>query len=225
MLYAKYWEGGVPVADIKLKANLREGIGSNKSRQLRGDKLIPAIVYGKEQENLVISIFENDLDKAYLEAGTSTIIDLVIDEKSQPVLIRDVQRHPYKNQYTHVDFLMVDMSETLKVTVPVVLDNRDEIRLQPSVLSQHIDEIEIECLPVDLPQTANYDVQDMEYGDQVLVSDLDIFSNDKITFLTDTDELVATLDEPKEETEEEELDLDEEAQDVPTVDETESEEE
>lgn len=213
------------MADIKLKANLREGIGSNKSRQLRGDKLIPAIVYGKEQENLVISIFENDLDKAYLEAGTSTIIDLVIDEKSQPVLIRDVQRHPYKNQYTHVDFLMVDMSETLKVTVPVVLDNRDEIRLQPSVLSQHIDEIEIECLPVDLPQTANYDVQDMEYGDQVLVSDLDIFSNDKITFLTDTDELVATLDEPKEETEEEELDLDEEAQDVPTVDETESEEE
>ena len=214
------------MADIKLKANLREGIGSNKSRQLRGDKLIPAIVYGKEQENLVISIFENDLDKAYLEAGPSTPTHLVIDEKSQPVLIRDVQRHPYKNQYTHVDFLMVDMSETLKVTVQVVLDNRDEIRLQPSVLSQHVGEVEIECLPVDLPQTANYDVQDMQYGDQVLVRDLDIFSNDKITFLTDADELVATLDEPKEESEED-LELDEtaEAQDVPTVDETESEEE
>ena len=66
----------------------------------------------------------------------------------------------------------------------------------------------------------------MQYGDQVLVRDLDIFSNDKITFLTDADELVATLDEPKEESEED-LELDEtaEAQDVPTVDETESEEE
>lgn len=214
------------MADIKLKANLREGIGSNKSRQLRGEKQIPAVVYGKEKENLIVSVFETALDKAYLEAGTSTIIDLEIDGITQPVLIREVQKHPYKNQYTHVDFLMVDMSETLKVTVQVVLDNRDEIRLQPSVLSQHVDEVEIECLPVDLPQTANYDVQDMQYGDQVLVRDLDIFSNDKITFLTDADELVATLDEPKEESEED-LELDEtaEAQDVPTVDETESEEE
>lgn len=210
------------MANIKLEANLRDGLGSNKSRQLRAKKLIPAVIYGKDKENINISIDEVALDKAFSEAGTANIIDLNIDGKEQPVLIRDVQTHPYKNQYTHADFLMVDMDEILRVVVPIVLENRGEIRLQPSVLTQQIDEVEIECLPIDIPGTAEYDVIDMEYGDQVYVRDLDIFENDKIEFLTDPDELVATLNEPDEEEipeEGEEADID--ASDVPTVEETE----
>lgn len=211
------------MADYKLSANLREGIGSNKSRQLRSKREIPGVVYGKDRENLNIYIHEINLDKVYSEAGESAIIDLEVDGNTVPVLIRDIQRHPYKNQYTHVDFLEVNMKETLKVFIPVVLENRNEIRLQPSVLSQHIDEVEIECLPGDIPQTAEFDVEDMQYGDQIYVKDLDIFSNDKLEFITDAEELVAVLHEPEEEVEEEETSVD--AADVPTVDETEESEE
>lgn len=211
------------MADIKLNANIREGIGSNKSRQLRAEKDIPAVVYGKDKENINITVFETDLDKAYAQAGTSVIVDLIIDGKNQPVLFRDVQRHPFKNQYLHVDFMMVDMTEALRVHVPIVLENRDEIWVQPSILAQNIEEVEIECLPADLPDSAVYDVQNMQYGDHVLISDLDIFGNDKITFITEADELVASLSEPREEAEEE--DIDGESADVPTVGETESDDE
>lgn len=209
------------MANFKLKADSREKTGSNKSRQLRSGRNIPGVVYGKDKESLNITVYEVDLDKAYSEAGTSAIIDLEINGKTIPVLIRDIQKHPYKNQYVHVDLLMLDMDETLRVFIPVVLENRNDIRLQPSVLNQQIEEVEIECLPMDIPQTAEYDVIDMQYGDQVLVRDLDIFGNDKLEFHTDPDELVAVLNEPEEEEEEIEETEDLDAADVPTVEETE----
>lgn len=213
------------MAKVTLEAHNRDYTGSNKARQHRRDHLIPAVIYGKNEDNKNIQVLEKDLDKAYKKVGTSAILTLDLDGEDILVLIRDVQMHPYKNQYTHVDFLAVNANEAIKVNIPIVLDNRDEIRLQPSVLAQQLDEIELECLPADIPQTANYDVIDMQYNDQVLVSDLDIFGNDKLTFITDPEELVAVLNYPEEETEEEETEESVDASDVPTVEETEESEE
>ncbi len=212
------------MADIKLNVELRDGIGKNKVNKLRADNVVPGVVYGKGEEPRTIAIVEKDLHKVYLSAGSSTIIDLVIGSETIPVLFKDVQKHPYKNRYTHVDFYMIDMKQSLRIQIPIVLEGRDDIVLQPSVLTQQLNEVDIECLPVDIPQSAVANVVDMQYGDQILVKDLDIFGNDKLTFWTDAEELVATLSEPREEEEiEEEIDGEIDAADVPTVGETESE--
>lgn len=216
------------MAEIKLNVEERETKGSIKARAMRREQQIPGVIYGQGKDAVCISIIEKELDKAYLSAGSSTIIHLVLDDESIPVLFKDVTRHPYKNQYTHVDFYKVDMAEELRVEIPIVLEGRDEIILQPSVLAQALTEVEIECLPADIPHTASYNVIDMQYGDTVLVEDLDIYGDDRFTFLSEGDELVASLIEPEEEIFDEDLEgeLEEvDAADVPTVGETEEDEE
>ncbi|MDO5718135.1 MAG: 50S ribosomal protein L25 [Tissierellia bacterium] len=214
------------MAEIKLNAEMRDSIGKNKVNKLRAKQIIPGVIYGKGEDTRTITVTEKDLAKVYTQAGTSTIVDIVIDGEATPVLLKEVQKHPYKNQYTHVDFYALNMKELLKINIPIVLEGRDEIKLQPSVLAQQMNEVEIECLPVDIPQSAVANVIDMQYGDQILVKDLDIFSDEKLTFLVDPEELVATLSEPREEEiEEEEEALDVDAADVPTVDETEEDSE
>ena len=198
--------------ELKLNAQLRDVKGTGASRQLRRENIVPAQLYQRDKENVNLQVVAKELDKIIAEAGTSTIISLVIDGEDHKVLIRDYQRHPYKNQYLHVDFLGVNLDEKLRVSVPVVLLNRDDIYVQPSVLMQHLEEIEIEALPMDIPSHAELDVQTMEYDDTFYVKDLEVVNNDKVEVLTDLEEAVVTLSEPVEE------DLDEEVEDVDAAD-------
>ncbi len=205
-----------------LNLTKREVAGKNKVDKLRQNKQIPGIIYSKGKEALKITAVEKELMKVYSEAGTSNIVSVNIDGDQQKVLFKDIQRHPFKNQVLHFDLYLVDMSEKLRVTIPVVLLNRDDIKAQPSVLLQTLDELEIECLPVDLPSEATYDVMSMQIGDQVTVADLDVAQNEKIEIFNEMDEIVASLQEPREEVIDEETE--EVSADVPTVSETESEE-
>lgn len=198
--------------ELKLNAQLRDVKGTGASRQLRRENIVPAQLYQRDKENVNLQVVAKELDKIIAEAGTSTIISLVIDGEDHKVLIRDYQRHPYKNQYLHVDFLGVNLDEKLRVSVPVVLLNRDDIYVQPSVLMQHLEEIEIEALPMDIPSQVELDVQTMEYDDTFYVKDLEVVNNDKVEVLTDLEEAVVTLSEPVEE------DLDEEVEDVDAAD-------
>ena len=187
------------MSELKLNAQLRETKGSGASRQLRRENIVPAQLYQRDKENVSLQVVEKELDKVVGQAGTSAIIKLVVDGKEHNVLIRDYQRHPYKNQYLHVDFLGVNMDEKLKVSIPVVLLNRDDIYVQPSVLMQHLEEIEIEALPADIPGQIELDVQKMEYDDSFFVKDLDLVNDDKVEVLTDLEETIVTLVEPQEE--------------------------
>lgn len=198
--------------ELKLNAQLRDVKGSGASRQLRRENIVPAQLYQRDKENVNLQVVAKELDKIIAEAGTSTIISLVIDGEDHKVLIRDYQRHPYKNQYLHVDFLGVNLDEKLRVSVPVVLLNRDDIYVQPSVLMQHLEEIEIEALPMDIPSQVELDVQTMEYDDTFYVKDLEVVNDDKVEVLTDLEEAVVTLSEPVEEN------LDEEVEDVDAAD-------
>lgn len=212
------------MAEFKLSAEPRQGVGKNKVDKLRVEELIPAVVYGKGEENTLVTVSAREFDRVYKQAGSNALIDLAFDGKTKPVLVKDIQRHPYKNQYLHIDFYLINMKESIKVMVPVVLEGRDSIRVQPSVLMQLVNEVEVECLPNDIPQHATVNVEAMEIGDQITVEDLDVASNDQLTVLSDREEIIATLSLPREEVEEEELD-EEISMDVPTVSETESSEE
>ncbi len=208
------------MADIKLAVALREGVGKNTTDKLRREKIVPAVYYVSGEENINVQVSQREFEKAFMEAGSSAIVDLTLDGKTYPVIIKDVQKHPYKNQYVHVDFQGVRMDETIRVTVPIVLVGRDEIRLQPSVLTHALTEVEVECLPAYIPQTAEVTVTDMQYDDNFFVRDLDIFGDANITIHTPEDELVASLSEPRESVEVETEGVD--AADVPTVGETET---
>lgn len=211
----------------KLKLNLRDGKGKNKVDKMRRDSMVPGVVYGNNKEPKNVTVVEKELIKVIEEAGTSNIIDVDLDGDSFKVLFKEIQNHPFKNKVLHFDMFEVNMTEKIRVSIPVVLEGRDEIRVQPSILFQHLDEVEIEVLPGDLPSDAIVNVVEMQIGDTYTVADLDIAKNDKIEILTEMDTAVATLSEPKSEEEiDEELAGDTETSaEVPTVDETEAKEE
>ncbi|WP_282926559.1 50S ribosomal protein L25 [Helcococcus kunzii] len=204
------------MSEFKLNAERRGSTGTGHSRQLRAEKLVPAQLYQRNEENINLQVEEKDLDKIIETAGTSAIISLMIDGEEKNVLIREYQRHPFKNQYLHVDFLGVKMDELLRVSVPVVLLNRDDIKLQPSVLMQQLEEVEIETLPTNIPQQVELDVQNMQYGDTFIVDDIEELKDDKYTILTDLEEVVCTLVEPEEEIIEDEVE-DVDAADVEVI--------
>ena len=212
------------MADLVLNANNREATGKNKVNKLRTEELIPGVIYAKGEENLNVQFTSRDFDKVLRQAGTSTIITLDVDGDKKDVLIKDYQTHPYKNQYLHVDFQGINQNETIRVSVPVILLGRDDIKIDQSVLVQNIDTVDVECLPKYIPQTAEVDVTEIQIGDNKTIADLDIFANDDITILAEEDDIVCSLQEVQEvEIPEDEEAEDVEAADVPTVDETEEE--
>lgn len=213
------------MADLVLNANNREATGKNKVNKLRAEELIPGVIYAKGEENLNVQFTSRDFDKVLRQAGTSTIITLDVDGDKKDVLIKDYQTHPYKNQYLHVDFQGINQNETIRVSVPVILLGRDDIKIDQSVLVQNIDTIEVECFPRYIPQTAEVDVTEIQIGDNRTVADLDIFGNDDITILAEEDDVICSLQEVQEvEIPEDEETEEADAADVPTVDETEDEE-
>lgn len=212
------------MTEYKLNAMKREGSGKNRVDKLRAAGQIPAVIYQKGEENELVQVKDLEFAHVYNKAGSSSLVDLVVDSETKKVLIKEVQRHPYRNEVLHVDFQGVRMDEAVRLMVPVVLLHRDEIRVQPSILLQMIDEIEVECLPGDIPAQAEVDVENMQIGDVITIADLDVSKNEKVNVLVDENEPVASLNEPQEEVVEEETEGEStEAADVPVVGEEEKE--
>lgn len=212
------------MADIVLNSEKREAVGKNKVNKLRQQAIVPGVVYAKDKENINVQFTSRDFEKVLSQAGTTTIIDLDIDGEKVPVLIKDYQMHPFKSQFFHVDFQAINAKEAIRVSVPVYLNGRDDIRVEPSVLVQNIDTVEVECLPMYIPQYAELDVVDMQIGDSFTVADFDIAKDENINILLEADEVVCSLQEPQEEVVVDEDDEGESAADVPTVNETEEKE-
>lgn len=211
------------MTEYKLNAMKREGSGKNRVDKLRAAGQIPAVIYQKGEENELVQVKDLEFAHVYNKAGSSSLVDLVVDSDTKKVLIKEVQRHPYRNEVLHVDFQGVRMDEAVRLMVPVVLLHRDEIRVQPSILLQMIDEIEVECLPGDIPAQAEVDVENMQIGDVITIADLDVSKNEKVNVLVDENEPVASLNEPQEESAQEEEEESTEAADVPVVGEEEKE--
>ncbi len=208
---------------IKLQVEKREGLGKNIAKKLRRQGQIPGVLYGKG-ESTAVKVSRGDFDRVYKMAGTSTIIDLEIEGETFPTLIKEVQEHPFKDQYLHVDFQKVDMNKPVKVIVPIVLTGKENIKLQPSVLVQQLDEIEIECLPKYIPESAQVDVSNIDFNTPIYVSDLDVSKNENITVLEEPDVLVATLVSAVKVEEEEEVEEEVAPDEVPLVGKDEEEE-
>lgn len=210
---------------MKLVLNKRDAKGKNKVDKLRANGEIPGVLYSKGNEARMVSGLEKDLLKAYSQEGYSNIFEIELDGETVSVLFKEVQMHHIKNAMVHFDLYEIDMNTEITVEVPVVLEGRDEIRVQPSSLIQVLNEITVTCLPKYLPSEAVVNVVEMQIGEAKTIADLDIYGDENITIEHfEADETVATLVEPTEEEEPEE-EAEEVSAEVPTVSETEEKEE
>lgn len=211
------------MSSYKITVQSREGIGSNRVNKLRAEKLIPGVIYKRGEETRSLEVDEKVFQHVFRRAGTTSVIELDLDGEAHSVIVKDVQMHPVRNQVLHIDFQALDMTEKIKVLIPVHLLNREEIKLQPSVLTQLLNEVEVECLPGNIPNTADVDVSDMDFTTPLFVSDLDIAKDKNLEILEEEDTVVCTLSEPQEEEEEIEETDEEESAEVPVIGEEEEE--
>lgn len=182
--------------EYNLQAATRE-IKGKKVKVLRRQGLIPAAVYGKGEKNMDISLDGKTFNKLYGEAGTSTLVNLVIDQdKPIKVLVREPQLDPINLKPAHVDFYKVNMKEKIRTEVPLEMigDSPVVIDLEGKLVTS-LDAIEVECLPEDLVQHIEVDVSILTEFDQAIhVSDLKV--PEKIEVLTDPELVVVVAQAP-----------------------------
>ena len=161
---------------MKVVAFKRELQGSGASRRLRNSGQTPGIIYGGTEAPVTISLDHNALYHALKkEAFHSSILDLEIDGKVQKVLLRDFQVHAFKQLVLHADFQRVTASEKLHVKVALHFVNAEispAVKLNGGTFSHVLNEIEIECLPADLPEFITVDLTNVDVGTSVHVADL-----------------------------------------------------
>ena len=160
----------------KLSANGRKDEGKGASRRLRHAGMIPAIVYGGEDKPQNIQLeHEKTWVASQHEWFYASILTLDVDGKPQQVLLRDMQRHPFKQQIMHLDFQRVSANTAIRVNVPLHFLNEDKSPAGKSaevVLTHELNEVEISCLPKDLPEFIEVDLGEMKLGDTVHLSDV-----------------------------------------------------
>ncbi|GLU32901.1 50S ribosomal protein L25/general stress protein Ctc [Trinickia caryophylli] len=161
---------------MKVVAFERNKQGTGASRRLRNSGKTPGIVYGANVEPQLIELDHNALWHALKkEVFHSSILDLEVAGKSQPVLLRDVQYHPFRQIVLHVDFQRVDPNKKLHTKVPVHFMNQETnpaVKLGGAVISHVVTEVEIECLPGDLPEFIELDLAKIEAGQSLHAKDL-----------------------------------------------------
>jgi large subunit ribosomal protein L25 len=182
-----------------LEAQKREAGNKNAARRVRVEGKIPAIVYGAGMESTSVAVDSRQVLRILKsESGHNTIFDLALNNDRVKAMIVDWQFEPIKGQLLHVDLLRIAMDQKLTVTVPVVLKGEAlGVKTEGGILEQLLREVEIECLPADIPKSIEADVSHLVFGVEVRVKDLP--HSDKVKFLTDENQMIAHITSVKEE--------------------------
>jgi large subunit ribosomal protein L25 len=180
----------------KLSLNARDPEGSRTARRLRRQGAVPGVIYGGDGEPSHFSVDARILRNTLAHSGA--ILDISVDGgTSSPVLVKDLQRHPVRGDIMHVDFIRVNMNETIQTTVVLELVGADDAPGvdQGGVLSQETREVNIEALPGDIPDSITHDVSSMQINDTLTLSAVTVPAG--ITLLDDLDEtVIATITPP-----------------------------
>ena len=157
-----------------LVAKAGRGTGSPSARRLRAEGHIPGVLYGHGMSPLSVSVERRDLRVALGgPAGANTVLDLQVDGKSYPAVVKDLQRHPVKRTVSHIDFLQVSMNEEITVSVPLRLEGEAKAVLAANgLVDPAVDSIEVVTTPANMPNEFVVDVTDMQPGDVIRLSDL-----------------------------------------------------
>lgn len=164
------------MSEHTIKATGRKVEGKGASRRLRRASGIPAIIYGGSAEPMPIQL---DQEKIWVASQNewfySSILNLEVDGKAETVLLRDMQRHPFKQIIMHLDFQRVSANQPIKVAVPLHFLNQDTSpagKASDVVVTHELNEVQITCLPKDLPEFIEIDLADLKLGDMIHLSEV-----------------------------------------------------
>ena len=173
--------------------------GKNEARRLRARGRVPGVLYGAKKETVAVSLDPKQISRILQSAtGHNTIFELAVDGEKARVMIVDWQYDPMYGALLHIDLKRIAMDEKIKVKVPIHLVGEAEgVKQQGGILDQVLREVEVECLPGDIPSHIDADVTQLVFGTVLRVSDLD--HGGKLKFLTDGGQTVAHITSVKEE--------------------------
>ena len=182
-----------------LEAQARKPGTKNEARRVRRDGKIPAVVYGAGKDSLPISVDPRVVSRILnSETGHNTIFDLALNGEKTKAMIVDWQYEPIKGRLLHIDLKRIALDKVLRVSVPIFLEGEAAgVKQEGGILEQMLREVEIECLPADIPSHIDVDVSHLTFGKVLRVSDLP--HSEKLKFLTDANLPVAHVTSVKEE--------------------------
>ena len=189
------------IKDITITASSREGTGKGPARRLRAQGMIPAAVYGEGGEASAVAINTKELAAILRSAsGQNTIFKLALPQgigEPANVIIKDYQVDPIKGRLLHADLLRLSMTTLTRVDVSVeTLGEPAGVKSDGGILEVQLREIEVECLPGDIPQHLQVDVSHLQIGDHVTVADL-VYDREKVKVLADEHQIVAGVLAPR----------------------------
>jgi large subunit ribosomal protein L25 len=164
---------------IVLNAEPRTDMGTGASRRLRrNSEKVPGVIYGGGEDALPLTLEYRVLAKAMQqESFFSQILNVSIDGKAQQAVLRDLQRHPANEKVLHVDFLRIRADKPIQISVPLHFLNEDKcygVTMEEGNISRNLIEVEISCLPADLPEHLELDIEHLRVGQSVHLSDLEL---------------------------------------------------
>lgn len=176
-----------------ITARSREGRGKGAARQTRREGRIPGVLYGHGEDSVSLSVDANELQRlVHTISIENTIVDLDLGSgEPYKVLIRELQRHPFRDEFVHIDFFHVAMDEKIQVEVPIVLlGTPTGVKNKGGVLDHQLRELEVFCLPGSIPEKIELEVSHLDIGDSIHVSDIEL---PDVEILTDLDRAVVAV--------------------------------
>jgi large subunit ribosomal protein L25 len=185
-----------------LEAKSRQSMGTASAKKIRRENGIPAVVYGDIDSNNIV-LDANEVAKQVRDSGFySSVIQLKIDKDTIDVILKDLQRDPTKSHITHMDFFAVDKNKAVVVNIPILFTNEDTcagVKLSGGIISHIQSELEISCLPKDLPDNIVVDIAELEIGHSIHLSEIKLPANVELATPVDEehDSPVVSCYEPK----------------------------
>lgn len=184
---------------IDLQATVRKSVGNGPARVLRRSGQIPAILYGRGTEPVLLSVNTKDLEKILKKGNFGQfILNLVIQngkEVTKPAMIKELQAHPLSGSLIHIDFYEIDMNRQIRVMVPVVIKGHSVGVEEGGMLNIVRRELEVFCLPGDIPESFEIDISGLAIGDSIHLADVPMGENVEVD--TDVNYTVVTVLSPK----------------------------
>ncbi|MDC0115633.1 50S ribosomal protein L25/general stress protein Ctc [Methylophilaceae bacterium] len=187
---------------IEINANVRELKGTGASRRLRHAGKTPGVLYGGDKEATSLEIDSKELFMQFRhEAFHASILTLNLAGKKEAVILRDFQMHPVRNNIVHIDFQRINENEKISVKVPFHFINEETapgVKLEGGLISHIMTEIDISCLPKDLPQYIEVDMSALSIGDSIHLSEVKVPEGVELTTLSDeNDPAITSISKPK----------------------------
>lgn len=183
---------------VKLEAKLREGTGKGYAHKLRRMGLVPAVVYGAKETSLSLELDAKTMHRFLsTQEGENVIIDLDVagvKPSLKKAVVKEVQLDPVSGRILHVDFLHISMTEKIKLHIPIHLSGTSiGVKDQGGIIQHILRELEVSCLPADLPDAVDLDITQLEIGDSIHVSDVTL---DKVEILTEPQRTLVSVIPP-----------------------------